>query len=93
MYQQKKLYRGRVFNDKGWSQERPIRNNQRDIHEIEGILEVQRQLLLKLAEKENRAIETPESRIPSSKSLERSKADTVQAIQKIWNQRSKATVC
>ena len=34
-----------------------IRTNQRDIHEVEGILEVQRQLLLKLAEQENRVMD------------------------------------
>jgi hypothetical protein len=82
-------YQGRVFNDKGHVMKRITRNNHHDIHEIEGSLEVQRQLLLKLAERENARIEKPKSeRASSVQSLESLKADTVQAIQKTWNQSS-----
>jgi hypothetical protein len=66
------------------------RNDQHNIHDIEGSLEVQRQLLLKLAERENAMMERPESGSTSPvESLESLKADTVQAIQKTWNQRSR----
>ena len=79
-------YQGRVFNDKGYVREQGSRNNQRDIYEIEGTLEVQRQLLLKLAEQEN-CMEKPESGSTSSvQRLESLKTDTIQAIQKTWNQ-------
>jgi hypothetical protein len=44
--EQQERYEGRVFNDKGHIREQTIRNNQRDIYEIEGSLEVQRQILL-----------------------------------------------
>ncbi|KAH8689224.1 hypothetical protein GQ44DRAFT_734439 [Phaeosphaeriaceae sp. PMI808] len=50
--------KGRVFNDKGQVKEQTnitLRNPRRHPHEIEGILEVQRLLLLKLAGQENRA--------------------------------------
>jgi hypothetical protein len=84
-------YEGRVFNNKGHIREWTIRNNQRDIYEIEGSLEVQRHLLLKLAEQENRIMEKPEERCTSSvKRLESLKTDTVQAIQKTWNQSSRS---
>jgi hypothetical protein len=90
--EQQETYQGRVFNDKGHVREHTIRNNQRDIHEVGGSLEVQRQLLLKLAERENRMIEKPESRSTSSvERLERLKMDTVQAIQKTWNQSTRST--
>ena len=83
---------GRVFNHRNYVWEEPIRKNSGDIHEVEGSLEVQRQLLLKLAEQENLLIEKPESiRTSSVESLKRLKTDTVQAIQKTWNQRSKPT--
>jgi hypothetical protein len=88
---EEKRYQGRIFNDKCQFQERIIRNNQRDIHELEGLLEVQRQLLLKLAEQENRVMETHEKGTPSSESLQSLKADTVQAIQKTWSPRSRST--
>jgi hypothetical protein len=90
--EQQERYQGRVFNDKGRVKEQTIRNNERDIHEVEGSLEVQRQLLLKLAERENWMIEKLESRSASSiKSLEQLKTDTVQAIQTTWNQSSRST--
>lgn len=77
-------YEGRVSNDKGHIREPTIRSNRRDIYEIEGSLEVQRQLLLKLAEQENRIMEKPGRRRKSSiERLENLKTDTVQAIQKI----------
>jgi hypothetical protein len=83
-------YQGRVFNDKGHVRKRFTRNDQHNIHDIEGSLEVQRQLLLKLAERENAMMERLESGSTSSvESLESLKADTVQAIQKTWNQRSR----
>ncbi|XP_014550019.1 hypothetical protein COCVIDRAFT_116839, partial [Bipolaris victoriae FI3] len=73
----------RVFNDKGHVMKRVTRNNHYDIYEIEGSLEVQRQLLLKLAERENTRIENFKSeRTSSVESLESLKVDIVQAIQK-----------
>jgi hypothetical protein len=90
--EQHKRHQGRVFNNREDVWEQPIRNNQRDIHEVEGSLEVQRHLLLKLAERENWVMEKPESMSTSyAESLERLKTDTVQAIQKTWNQRSRPT--
>jgi hypothetical protein len=90
--EQYKRHQGRVFNNREDVWEQPIRNNQRDIHEVEGSLEVQRHLLLKLAERENSVMEKPESMSTSyAESLERLKTDTVQAIQKTWNQRSRPT--
>jgi hypothetical protein len=95
---EKRTYQGRVFNDKGQFQGHMRRDNQCDIHGVEGVLEVQRQLLLKLAEKENRALaemennvrDTIESTRASSQRLDGLKADTVQAIQKTWSQRSQS---
>jgi len=90
--EQQEKYQGRVFNDKGYTKEQTIRIDQRDIHDIEGSLEVQRQLLLRLAERENWKIEKPESRSTSFvERLESLKTDTVQAIQKTWNQSSRPT--
>jgi hypothetical protein len=90
--EQHKRHQGRVFNNREDVWEQPIRNNQRDIHEVEGSLEVQRHLLLKLAERENWVMEKPESMSTSyAESLERLKTDTVQAIQKTWNQTSRPT--
>jgi hypothetical protein len=90
--EQQERYQGRVFNDKGHVREQAIINNQRDIHEIEGSLEVQRQLLSKLAEQENRMMEKPESGITSSvERLESLKTDTAQAVQKTWSQSSRPT--
>jgi hypothetical protein len=82
-------YEGRVFNVKGHIMEQTIRNNQRDLHEIEGSLEVQRQLLLKLAEQENQTMEKPERCTSSVERLGCLRTDTVQAIQKTWNQSSR----
>ncbi|XP_014550021.1 hypothetical protein COCVIDRAFT_116836 [Bipolaris victoriae FI3] len=88
--EQRERYEGRVFNNKSHIKEQTIRNNRHDIHEIEGSLEVQRHLLLKLAEQENRVMEKPEERCTSSiQRLESLKTDTVQAIQKTWNQSSR----
>jgi hypothetical protein len=90
--EQRERYEGRVFNNKGHIKEQTIRNNQRDIYEVEGSLEVQRHLLLKLAEQENRIMEKPEEGCTSSvERLESLKTDTVQAIQKTWNQSSRST--
>jgi hypothetical protein len=89
--EQQERCQGRVFNDKGRIREQTTRNNQRDIHdihEIEGSLEVQRQLLSKLAEQENWTMEKPETSVERLKSL---KTDTVQAIQKTWSQSSRCT--
>jgi hypothetical protein len=88
---QRKRYEGRVFNNKDHIKEQTMRNNQRDIYESEGSLEVQRHLLLKLAEQENRIMEKPKERCTSSvERLESLKTDTVQAIQKTWNQSSRS---
>jgi hypothetical protein len=90
--EQQERYQGRLFNDRGYAREVTIRNSQRDIHEVEGSLEVQRLLLLKLAEQENRMIEKPESGSTSSvERLEKLKRDTVQAMQKTWSQSSRST--
>ena len=90
--EQRERYEGRVFNVKGHIIEQTSRNNQRDIYEVEGSLEVQRHLLLKLAEQENRIIEKPEEGCTSSvERLESLKTDTVQAIQKTWGQSSRST--
>lgn len=90
--EQRERYEGRVFNNKGHVKEQTIRNNQRDIYEVEGSLEVQRHLSLKLAEQENRIMEKPEEGCTSSvERLESLKTDTVQAIQKTWNQSSRST--
>jgi len=76
--EQRERYKGRVFNNKGHIKEQTIRNNQRDIYEVERSLEVQRHLLLKLAEQENRIIEKPKERCTSSvKRLKSLKTDTV----------------
>jgi hypothetical protein len=89
--EQQERYQGRVFNDRGYAREGTIRNSQRDIHEVEGSLEVQRLLLLKLAEQENRMIEKPESgSTPSVERLDKLKRDTVQAIQKTWSRSSRS---
>ncbi|KAF2843891.1 hypothetical protein T440DRAFT_523910 [Plenodomus tracheiphilus IPT5] len=89
--EQQERYQGRIFNDKGHIREQVSRKNQRDIYEVEGSLEVQRDLLLKLAERENCITEKPESRSSSSiEQLESLKKDTVQAIQKTWNQSSRS---
>jgi hypothetical protein len=89
----KTRYQGRVFHNQGQSLERTARNNGRELHDVEGIFEVQRQLLLKLAKQENRAMETQENGTqengtPLFNSLKR---DTVQAIQNTWSPRSRPT--
>jgi hypothetical protein len=90
--EQQARYQGRVFNDKGHIREQTIRNNQREIYEIEGSLEVQRQLLLKLAEQESQMMEQPgRGSTLSVEHLHSLKTDTVQAIQKTWNQNSRST--
>jgi hypothetical protein len=88
--ERRECYEGRVFNDKGSFREQTTKDNHRDIHEVEGTLEVQRQLLSKLAAHENRVIAEPGSNM-HYKRLEALKADTVQAIQKTWNQSSRST--
>jgi hypothetical protein len=90
--EQRERHEGRVFNNEGHIREPTIRNNQRDIYEIEGSLVVQRQLLFKLAEQENWIIDEPGRRCESSvERLESLKTDTVQAIQKTWGQSSRST--
>jgi hypothetical protein len=58
-------------------------------YDVEGTLEVQRQLLSKLAAHENQAIAELGSDM-CHRRLEALKADTVQAIQKTWSQSSKS---
>jgi hypothetical protein len=63
---QAKKFKGRVFNNKGqaWEQTTRTQNNSgRDLYNIEGALEVQRFLLLKLAEQDNRARELCQSNL------------------------------
>ncbi|KAJ5025168.1 hypothetical protein J3E73DRAFT_259028 [Bipolaris maydis] len=88
---QKKKYKGRIFNDRGQCQIRAMRDNRRDIHEIEGVLEMQKQLLLKLAERGNRFMEANEDETPLPAFLEIFKMDTAQAIKKTWNPRRRST--
>jgi hypothetical protein len=89
--ERKRCYGGRIFNDKDWLVERINKDDQRELHEVEGTLEVQRQLLSKLAVHENQAIAEPRSDMYHRR-LQALKADTVQAIQKTWNQSSRSTV-
>ncbi|CAN9170324.1 unnamed protein product [Alternaria alternata] len=89
--ERKRCYEGRIFNDKDWLIEQINKDDQRELHEVEGTLEVQRQLLSKLAVHENRAIAEPGSDMYHRR-LEALKADTVQAIQKTWNQSSRSTI-
>jgi hypothetical protein len=88
--ERKRCYEGRIFNDKGWLTEHINKDDPRELHDVEGTLEVQRQLLSKLAVHENQAIAEPGSDM-YHKRLEALKADTVQAIQKTWNQNSKSS--
>jgi hypothetical protein len=80
---QQERYEGRVFNDKGHIGTPTIRNDQRGMYEIEGSLEVQRQLLLELAEQENRIMEKSGRRCKSSiERLESLKTGTVSSYTK-----------
>ena len=87
----KRCYEGRISNGKDWLIVQINNDNQRELHDVEGILEVQRQLLSKLAMHENQAIAEPGSDMYHRR-LEALKADTVQAIQKTWNRSSRSTV-
>ncbi|RII22705.1 hypothetical protein CUC08_Gglean013423 [Alternaria sp. MG1] len=88
--ERKRCYEGRIFNDKGWLTEQINKDDPRELHDVEGTLEVQRQLLSKLAAHENQAIAELGSDM-CHRRLEALKADTVQAIQKTWSQSSKST--
>ena len=88
--ERKRCYQGRIFNDKGWLTEPIKKDDQRELHDVEGTLEVQRQLLSKLAVHKNQTIAEPRSDMYHRR-LEALKADTVQAVQKTWNQSSKST--
>lgn len=91
--------RRRVFNDKGQSREQVSKRHRiakRNTLEIEGILEVQKMLFLKLAEQENRVkgfskLDTVEwgKGIQSNADLEQLMVDTVQAVQATWSKGSK----
>lgn len=83
-------YEGRVFNDKGRFSEQTPENNEREIYDVEGTLEVQRQLLFKLAALENQVTGESENSV-LRKCIKALRADTVQAIQKTWNQSSPST--
>jgi hypothetical protein len=85
-----RCYEGRTFNDKGWLTEQINKDDPRELHDVEGTLEVQRQLLSKLAVHENHTIAELGSDMYHRR-LEALKADTVQAIQKTWSQSSKST--
>jgi hypothetical protein len=87
--ERKRYYEGRIFNDKGWLTEQINKDDPRELHDVEGTLEVQRQLLSKLAVHENQTIAEP-GRDVYHRRLEALKADTVQAIQKTWSQSSKS---
>ena len=88
--ERKRCYEGRIFNDKGWLTEQINKDDPCELHDVEGTLEVQRQLLSKLAVHENQTIAEPGSDMYHRR-LEALKADTVQAIQKTWSQSSKST--
>jgi hypothetical protein len=88
--ERKRYYEGRIFNDKGWLTEQINKDDPRELHDVEGTLEVQRQLLSKLAVHENQTIAELGSDMYHRR-LEALKADTVQAVQKTWNQSSKST--
>jgi hypothetical protein len=88
----KRCYKGRIFNDKGWLTEQINKDNPRELHDVEGTLEVQRQLLSKLAVHENQTVAEAGSDMYHRR-LGALKADTVQAIQKTWSQSSKSTAC
>lgn len=87
--------RGSVFNDNGQSWEhatRVHRNAKRNTLELEGILEVQKMLLLRLAEQENRVkgfsnqdVNERVKRVSSRVDLERLRVDTGLAIQATWS--------
>lgn len=81
-------YRGRVFNDKGQPSRQTSKDHERDIYDIEGTLEIQRQLLSRLATIENQVMGEFENSM-HQKRIETLRADTVQAIQKTWNQNNK----
>jgi hypothetical protein len=86
----KRCYEGRIFNDKGRLTEQINKDDPRELHDVEGTLEVQRQLLSKLAVHENQTVAEPGSDMYHRR-LKALKADTVQAIQKTWSQSSKPT--
>ena len=88
--ERKRCCEGRIFNDRGWLTEQINKDDPRELHDVEGTLEVQRQLLSKLAVHENQAIAEPGTDIYHRR-LGALKADTVQAIQKTWSQSSKPT--
>ncbi|KAJ5041940.1 hypothetical protein J3E74DRAFT_286427 [Bipolaris maydis] len=75
----------RVFNDKGRFSDQIPKDNEREIYDVEGTLEVQRQLLSKLAAVENQVTGESENSVHRRR-IEALKADTVQALQKTWNQ-------
>lgn len=86
----------RVFNDKGQTRNEVAkgkRNAKRVTYEIEGILEVQKMLLLKLAGQENRMKGfsqgvTGGKDAQSKADLEQLKVDTAQAVQATWSKGS-----
>ncbi|OAL49341.1 hypothetical protein IQ07DRAFT_600369 [Pyrenochaeta sp. DS3sAY3a] len=90
--------RCRIFNDKGLREQAPKihRVAKRDALEVEGILEVQKMLFLKLAEQENRVKGFSERSnlerskdVQSKTDLEQLRADTALAVQATWNKGSK----
>ncbi|KAF2179940.1 hypothetical protein K469DRAFT_673459 [Zopfia rhizophila CBS 207.26] len=92
-----KKYKRRVFNDKKTLAipiTRPNPSSKRTLYEIEGILEVQRMLLQKLAAQENvvKGLSGYELQSPTSTpkaDLDRLKKDTGLAIQATWNRSSR----
>lgn len=85
-----RYYERRVFNDKGRFSDQIPKDNEREIYDVEGTLEVQRQLLFKLATVENQVTGESENSVRRRR-IEALKTDTVQAIQKTWNQSSLST--
>lgn len=85
-----RYYERRVFNNKGRFSDQIPKDNEREIYDVEGTLEVQRQLLSKLAAVENQVTRESENSVHRRR-IKALKADTVQAIQKTWNQSSRST--
>ncbi|KAH7111357.1 hypothetical protein B0J11DRAFT_512213 [Dendryphion nanum] len=95
-------FRGRVFNDRGQPQirsTRPEGSTRRKTNEMEGILEVQRMLLQKLASQENQVKgfsqgikggRGEEAQLQGD--LEQLRVDTAQAIQATWSKGSKINI-
>jgi hypothetical protein len=57
-----------------------VRNNQCNMHEVKGILEVQRQILLKLGQKENRELAEEQNPVGSISQSDKGSSRSQQII-------------